>query len=280
MTEPFTTTQQQRLTELNADPELIARQFEDKAERDEFYRQADAGLVRQNKEKLARLLSEERKPLAIRIEDRLKEWLTKQEGFTQVTTPTIITASMLDKMTITKDHALSEQVFWLDSKRCLRPMLAPNLYTVMRDLHKVTKGPVRIFEVGSCFRKESQGAQHMNEFTMLNLVDFAGVEDGRQMERLRELAEGAMKAIGIADYELEIEKSEVYGETMDIVRDGLEIASGAYGPHFLDPKWGVFDTWVGIGFGIERIAMSMGSYKTIKRVGKSIAYLDGSPLNL
>ncbi len=280
MTEPFTTTQQQRLTELNADPELIARQFEDKAERDEFYRQTDAGLVRQNKEKLARLLLEERKPLAIQIEDKLKEWLTKQEGFTQVTTPTIITASMLDKMTITRDHALSEQVFWLDSKRCLRPMLAPNLYTVMRDLHKVTKGPVRIFEVGSCFRKESQGAQHMNEFTMLNLVDFAGVEDGRQMERLKELAEGAMKAIGICDYELEIEKSEVYGETLDIVRGDLEIASGAYGPHFLDPKWGVFETWVGIGFGIERIAMSMGNYKTIKRVGKSIAYLDGSPLNL
>lgn len=280
MTESFTTTQQQRLTELNADPELIARQFEDKAERDEFFRQTDAGLVRQNKEKLTRLLSEERKPLAIQIEDRLKEWLTKQVGFTQVTTPVIITASMLDKMTITKDHALSNQVFWLDSKRCLRPMLAPNLYTVMRDLRKATKEPVRIFEVGSCFRKESQGAQHMNEFTMLNLVDFAGVEDGRQMERLKELAEGAMKAIGLDDYELEIEKSEVYGETLDIVRGDLEIASGAYGPHFLDPKWGVFEPWVGIGFGIERIAMSMGNYRTIKRVGKSIAYLDGSPLNL
>lgn len=280
MTEPFTTTQQQRLTELNADPELIARQFEDKAQRDEFYRQTDAGLVRQNKEKLAKLLSEERKPLALQIEDRLKDWLIKQEGFTQVTTPTIITASMLDKMTITRDHALSEQVFWLDSKRCLRPMLAPNLYTVMRDLHKVTKEPVRIFEVGSCFRKESQGAQHMNEFTMLNLVDFAGVGEGRQMERLKELAEGAMKAIGLEDYQLEIEKSEVYGETLDIVSGDLEIASGAYGPHFLDPKWGVFDTWVGIGFGIERIAMSMGNYRTIKRVGKSIAYLDGSPLNL
>jgi phenylalanyl-tRNA synthetase alpha chain len=120
----------------------------------------------------------------------------------------------------------------------------------------------------------------MNEFTMLNLVDFAGVEDGRQMDRLQQLAEGAMKAIGVDDYELEIEKSEVYGETMDIVRGGLEIASGAYGPHFLDPKWGVFETWVGIGFGIERIAMSMENYKTIKRVGKSIAYLDGSPLNL
>lgn len=280
MTEPFTTTQQQRLTELNAKPELIGAMFENKAARDEVFRQAEAKLARLNREKLIKLLSEEKKPLAVQIEDRLKEWLTKEEGFTQVTTPIIITASMLDKMSITKEHPLTSQVFWLDSKRCLRPMLAPNLYTVMRDLYKVTREPVRIFEIGSCFRKESQGAQHMNEFTMLNLVDFAGVEDGRQMERLKELAEGAMKAIGAGEYKLEIEKSEVYGETLDIVMGDLEIASGAYGPHFLDPKWGVFETWVGIGFGIERIAMSMGGYRTIKRVGRSIAYLDGSPLNL
>ena len=101
-----------------------------------------------------------------------------------------------------------------------------------------------------------------------------------QMDRLKSLAQGAMKALDIDDYMLDIEKSEVYGETMDIVRDDMELASGAYGPHFLDPKWGVFETWVGIGFGIERVAMSMGNYRTIKRVGKSISYLDGSPLNL
>ena len=280
MTEPFTTTQQQRLTELNGEPEFITSEFADKAERDRTFRETEAGLVRLNRDKMIKLLAEDRKPLAIRIEERLKEWLTKEEGFTQVTTPVIITASMLDKMTITKDHPLTGQVFWLDEKRCLRPMLAPNLYSVMRDLHKLTKEPVRIFEVGSCFRKESQGAQHMNEFTMLNLVDFAGVEDGCQLERLKALAKGAMKAVGIEDFGLEIETSEVYGETMDIVRGDLEIASGAYGPHFLDSKWGVFEPWVGIGFGIERIAMSMGNYRTIKRVGKSIAYLDGSPLNL
>lgn len=280
MAESFTITQQQRLTELNADPELSAKEFENPKERDDFFRQAEKGLVRENKEKIANLMKQDRRPLALQIEERLKQWLIESECFTQVTTPTIITASMLDKMTITKDHALTSQVFWLDSKRCLRPMLAPNLYTVMRDLYKITKEPVRIFEAGSCFRKESQGAQHMNEFTMLNLVDFAGVEDGRQMDRLKELAKGAMEAVGIENYELEIEKSEVYGETLDIVVDGLEIASGAYGPHFLDSRWGVFETWVGIGFGIERIAMSMGGYKTIKRVGKSIAYLDGAPLNL
>jgi len=280
MTERLTTTQNQRLVELNAGEEIGEQTFETAEERNQFFRTAEARLVKENKEKINQLLKINHKPLAAQIEERLKNWLTQVEGFTQVTTPTIISASALDKMTITKEHPLTNQVFWLDPKRCLRPMLAPNLYEVMRDLHKITKEPVKIFEAGSCFRKESQGAQHMNEFTMLNLVELAGVEDGQQMERLKFLAEAAMNVIGIHDYELVIEKSEVYGETMDIVVDGLELASGAYGPHFLDSKWGVFDTWVGIGFGIERIAMKMGNYQTIKRVGKSIAYIDGSPLNL
>lgn len=280
MTEKFTTTQIQRLVELNAGDEITGQSFETPEARNQSYRTTEAALVKESKEKLGRLLRDEHKPLVIRIEERLKNWLTQEEGFTQVITPTIISAAALDKMTITKEHPLTNQVFWLDPKRCLRPMLAPNLYEVMRDLHKITKEPVRIFEAGSCFRKESQGAQHMNEFTMLNLVELAGVEDGKQMERLKYLAISAMKAIGIEDYELVIEKSEVYGETLDIVVDGMELASGAYGPHFLDSKWGVFDPWVGIGFGMERIAMKMGKYQTIKRVGKSIAYIDGSPLNL
>ncbi len=280
MAEKFTTTQLQRLVELNADGELTGQTFDTAEARNQFYRETEARLVKTHKEKIKKLLQTDHKPLAVQIEERIKDWLIQMEGFTQVTTPIIISAAALDKMTITKEHPLTNQVFWLDPKRCLRPMLAPNLYEVMRDLHKLTKEPVRIFEAGSCFRKESQGAQHLNEFTMLNLVELAGVEDGQQMERLKYLAEGVMKAIGIGDYELVIEKSEVYGETMDIVVDGMELASGAYGPHFLDSRWGVFDTWVGIGFGIERIAMKMGEYQTIKRVSKSISFIDGSPLNL
>jgi len=280
MGENYTVTQRQRLIELNAEQHIVDQEFELAEERNQTFKKVEFDYVKQNREKLKKLLHEEHKPLALQIQDKLIKWLTEEAGFTQVSTPVIITAGMLDKMTITKDHPLTNQVFWLDPKRCLRPMLAPNLYEVMRDLHKVTKEPVKIFEVGSCFRKESQGAQHLNEFTMLNLVELAGVEEGQQMERLQELAKGAMMAIGMDDYEMVTEKSEVYGETMDIVTGDLELASGAYGPHFLDPKWGVFETWVGIGFGIERIAMKMGNHQTIKRVGKSITYLDGAPLNL
>jgi phenylalanyl-tRNA synthetase alpha chain len=89
-----------------------------------------------------------------------------------------------------------------------------------------------------------------------------------------------MDAVGIGSYTLEREESVVYGETIDIVVDGIELASCSYGPHVLDANWGVFAPWVGIGFGIERIAMVVGGHKTIKRVGRSIAFIDGVPLNI
>ncbi|HZK02440.1 MAG TPA: hypothetical protein VFC96_06235, partial [Anaerovoracaceae bacterium] len=74
---------------------------------------------------------------------------------------------------------------------------------------------------------------------------------------------------------------EVYGETLDVVKDDIELGSGAFGPHPLDEKWGIFDTtWAGIGFGLERIAMVSGDYSGIKRIGRSIAFLDGSRLNI
>lgn len=279
MQETFTVAQSQRLTELNGKPEETSRTFDSAEERNLAFKKLEGTLVKENKAKLAKLLHETHKPLTIQIEEAMTAWLTGMD-FTRVSTPVIITAEMLAKMTITSDHPLTDQVFWVDSKHCMRPMLAPNLYEVMRNLYAITNQPVRIFEIGSCFRKESQGAKHMNEFTMLNLVELAGVKEGEQMARLEFLAHGAMEAVGINHYKIEVEKSEVYGETLDIVVDGMELASGAYGPHPLDPAWGIFDPWVGIGLGLERIAMLKGEYQTIKRAGKSIAYLDGVPLKL
>jgi hypothetical protein len=46
----------------------------------------------------------------------------------------MITKQMLADMTIDEDNKLYDQVFWIDRKKCLRPMLAPNLYVVMREL--------------------------------------------------------------------------------------------------------------------------------------------------
>ena len=277
--EKFTITQRERLTELDAASEVLEREFDTKEERNAEFKKIETQMAREGRQHLKELVEERHITFTEEVSRSLQDWLMK-DGYTKVSTPTIITRQMLEKMTIDEFHHLSEQVFWLDRKRCLRPMLAPNLYVMMRELKRITNQPVKIFEIGSCFRKESQGAKHMNEFTMLNCVQLAVVQDGRQVEALKEMAHSAMQALGIEDYELVVEESTVYGSTVDIEIDGIEVASGSYGPHFLDKQWGVFDTWVGIGFGVERLAMAMSKSKTIKRFGRSIAFIDGGPLNI
>lgn len=276
----YSIAQKQRLVELNGSIELVNETFQSAEQRNASFKKNEKELVKENKIKLKNLMEIDHIPLVLQMEDDLEQWLTKTEGFTRVATPVIIGADKLSKMNIDKDNHLREQVFWVDGNKCLRPMLAPNLYEVMRDLHKISGKRVRIFEAGSCFRKESQGSQHMNEFTMLNLVELDGVKDGAQMDRLEQLARDAMAAVGINHFELVKESSGVYNETLDIVVDGIELASGAYGPHPLDVNWGIFQPWVGLGIGLERIAMVKGEYQTIKRAGKSIAYVGGIPLKL
>ncbi|RLE11597.1 pyrrolysine--tRNA(Pyl) ligase large subunit, partial [Candidatus Aerophobetes bacterium] len=162
--------------------------------------------------------------------------------------------------------------------RCLRPMLAPNLYYLLRQLVRLWKKPIRIFEVGPCFRKDSGGRYHLNEFTMLNLVEL-GLPEERRRERLMKLTGIVMNAAGIREYQLIPKQCEVYGETIDVVA-GIEVGSGVIGPHILDKQWGIIDPWVGIGFGLERLVMVKKGYRNIQRVGRSLVYLDGVRLNI
>ncbi len=277
--EKFTVTQRERLAELDAAPDILDMEFDTTEARNAEFRKIETSMAKAARERLKDLVEDRKITFTEEVSRKLQDWLIR-DGYTKVSTPTIITRQMLEKMTIDEFHHLSEQVFWLDRKRCLRPMLAPNLYVMMRELKRITNEPVKIFEIGSCFRKESQGAKHMNEFTMLNCVELGVIEDGKQVEALKEMAHSAMAALGIEDYELVVEESTVYGSTVDIEIDGIEVASGSYGPHFLDKQWGVFDTWVGIGFGVERLAMAMNKSKTIKRYGRSISFIDGQPLNI
>jgi len=196
----------------------------------------------------------------------------------EVVTPVILSQTMLSKMSVTPDHPLSKQVFWMGENRCLRPMLAPNLYALLKRLERLWKKPIRIFEVGPCFRKESRGGQHTSEFTMLNLVEMGLPEENRQA-RLEELIGVVMAASGIEHYELVVKPSEVYGDTIDVV-SGVEVGSAAMGPHRLDAPWGIFDPWVGVGFGLERLAMVKEGFQNIQRVSRSLEYLDGVRLNI
>ncbi len=276
----WTETQIARLKELEAEEKDQGRGFETEKDRNNAFQILEKNLVRSERQKLDELRAGHRRPRLCRLESRLTKVLI-ENGFVQVTTPTIMSKGLLAKMSIDDHHPLASQIFWLGKDRCLRPMLAPHLYFVLKDLLRLWEKPVRIFEIGSCFRKESQGAQHANEFTMLNLVEM-GLEREIRNHRLEELASMITGAAGVDDYIFEPVDSAVYGETIDILagENRLEIGSSALGPHALDRAWQITDTWVGIGFGLERLLMVAENIKSMGRLGRSLGYLDGIRLNL
>jgi pyrrolysyl-tRNA synthetase-like protein len=276
----WTKTQHDRLVELGAMPCDLELTFPEKAACDACFQELSSRLARGQKEILESLRQVSRRPALRSMEGRMVEALTGA-GFVEVSTPLIMSRGLLGKMGVTQDSPLGKQVYWLDEKRCLRPMLAPHLYYVMKDLLRLWPRPVRIFEVGPCFRKESEGMKHSTEFTMLNLCEF-GLPENDRSSRLDELATLVMDAVSMKNYRLESCDSKVYGVTLDVVDagTGIELASGAMGPHVLDKAWGITEPWVGIGFGLERLLMARTGGRNIARFARSISYMDGARLNL
>jgi phenylalanyl-tRNA synthetase alpha chain len=273
----WTTSQMQRLRELNAAESVLNKKFSGSEERNRNFFTFEQKLVRQSQRNLQDLRRKRRRPRLCELEDSLIQALMKQD-FIQVITPLLIAKDSLTKMSIEPNHDLFKQVFWVEEKKCLRPMLAPNLYFLLRELVNIWEKPVRIFEVGPCFRKDTKGRHHINEFTMLNLVEL-GLPRTQRKERLEELATLIMETCGITEYNFVSHKSEVYGETIDVLSD-IEVASGAMGPHPLDSNWGITDPWVGIGFGLERLLMVRENFQNIQRAGRALIYLDGERLNI
>jgi phenylalanyl-tRNA synthetase alpha chain len=279
VTVQWTDSQRQRLVELDADAAMLACVFEDARRRDRSFQQWERERVSAHRRHLEALRSGLRRPRLCRLESTLVDELVAH-GFVQVSTPTLMSRGLLAKMAITADHPLFDQVYWVEPNRCLRPMLAPHLYFVIKDLLRLWEKPVRIFEVGTCFRKESEGARHAAEFTMLNLCEF-GLPEADRQTRLEEFAALVMDAAGIPDYTMASEPSAVYESTLDVLAaDGLELGSGAMGPHPLDRAWRISDAWVGIGFGLERLLMTAQGGRQLSRFGRSITYLDGIRLNI
>ena len=276
----WTETQIRRLEELGVDLENISRDFSTPAQRNKVFQEIEKKQVKEKKALLSDFLIQGKKSFLDSLREKLG-LILHQQGFTQVTTPTIITRAALGKMTIDEDHPLFKQVYWINEKQCLRPMLAPNLYSLMLDFSRLNHRPIRFFEMGSCFRKESDGARHNSEFTMLNLVEMGLPKESRH-DRLKELGSIVAEASGLSDYRFEREDSKVYGTTLDIVAgpENIEVASGAIGPHPLDAAWGITDTWVGMGFGLERLVMTSSGDTTIGKWGKSLYYLNGIRLRI
>ena len=280
---PWSPVQRRRLEELGETGlpreigELDAR-FRSEAERDAAFQELEKRLVKERRSELAALQKEARPPALCRLERRLADELA-EAGFVRVVTPTLMSRGMLSRMGIRAGHPLHDKIFWVDERRCLRPMLAPHLYSLLVDLLRVWEKPVRIFEVGSCFRRETRGSQHAAEFTMLNLCEM-GLPAESCRPRLEELAARLMRAAGIEGYDLQSEDSVVYGQTVDLVHRGVELGSAALGPHALDRPWKITEPWVGIGLGLERLVMVAEGGDSLARWGRSLTHLDGLPLRV
>ena len=274
MTCKLTDPQIQRLREYGHEPKNES-EFETEEERDKAFTQMMSKLQKENEKGIRDLIANPRHHRLMELELQLSEALIK-EGFIEVKTPILISKAELAKMTIDENHPLYKQVFWVDDKRCLRPMHAINLYNIMRELRDHTDGPVKFFEIGSCFRAESHSNDHLEEFTMLNLVDMG--PQGDTTEKIKHYIDIVMKTVGL-DYELVHEESDVYKETIDVEVNGEEVCSAAVGPHYLDPAHDVHEPWCGAGFGLERLIMMRDGDGSVKKTGKSVGYLNGFKIN-
>jgi pyrrolysyl-tRNA synthetase-like protein len=282
---PWSPVQRRRLEELGAAGEaahsstgVLEARFPSEGERDAAFQELEKRLVKAHRAELAALQRQARPPALCRLEGRLSDLLA-ESGFTRVATPTLMSRGALAKMGIRPGTPLHDKIFWVDERRCLRPMLAPHLYSLLVELLRVWEKPVRVFEVGSCFRRETRGAQHAAEFTMLNLCEM-GLPEERCRPRLEELAGLLMRAAGIEGWSLRSEDSVVYGQTVDLVAAGVELGSAAIGPHELDRPWRITEPWVGIGLGLERLAMVAGGDRSLARWGRSLTHLDGLLLRI
>jgi len=281
----WTDEQMKRLADLGAEAAILEAGFESAAERNKAFQRIEKKMARETADQIRRHLAEVRRPDLAILREKLAAALV-EAGFTEVETPLTVSRTLLARMGLDDNHPLNKQIFWLDKNKAMRPMLAPNLYYLLVDLLRLAPHPVSIFEIGPCMRKETQGAQHAAEFTMLNLV-VMGLPLESRRRRLEELARLILAAadLPVDKCRLVSEDSTVYGETIDVESpDGLELASTAMGPHPLDTPWGIDVPWVGLGFGLERLVMARAALDGLTlnpaRAGRSLSYLAGFRLNV
>lgn len=113
--EKFTVTQRERLAELDAAPDILAMEFDTTEARNAEFRKIETSLAKAARERLKDLVEDRKITFTEEVSRKLQDWLIR-DGYTKVSTPTIITRQMLEKMTIDEFHHLSEQVFLAGQK--------------------------------------------------------------------------------------------------------------------------------------------------------------------
>jgi len=239
------------------------------------FRELESELLTRRKGDLQRIYADERENYLGKLERDITKFFV-DKGFLEIKSPILIPAEYVERMGINNDTELSKQVFRVDKNLCLRPMLAPNLYNYLRKLDRVLPDPIKIFEIGPCYRKESDGKEHLEEFTMVN---FCQMGSGCTRENLEALIREFLDYLEI-DFEIVGNSCMVYGDTLDVMHGDLELSSAVVGPVPLDREWGIDKPWIGAGFGLERLLKVMHGFKNIKRASRSESYYNGISTSL
>ncbi len=239
------------------------------------FKELESELLARRKGDLQRIYADERENYLGKLERDITNFFVDR-GFLEIKSPILIPAEYVERMGIDNDTELSKQVFRVDKNLCLRPMLAPNLYNYLRKLDRVLPDPIKIFEIGPCYRKESDGKEHLEEFTMLN---FCQMGSGCTRENLEALIKEFLDYLEI-DFEIVGDSCMVYGDTLDVMHGNLELSSAVVGPVPLDREWGIDKPWIGAGFGLERLLKVMHGFKNIKRAARSESYYNGISTSL
>jgi len=239
------------------------------------FRELESELLTRRKDDMQRIYAKERENYLGKLERDITKFFVDR-GFLEIKSPILIPAEYVERMGIDSDTELSKQIFRVDKNFCLRPMLAPNLYNYLRKLDRVLPDPIKIFEIGPCYRKESDGKEHLEEFTMLN---FCQMGSGCTRENLEAMIREFLDYLKI-DFEIVGDSCMVYGDTLDVMHGDLELSSAVVGPIPLDREWGIDKPWIGAGFGLERLLKVKHDFKNIKRAARSESYYNGISTNL
>ncbi|RPJ77547.1 MAG: pyrrolysine--tRNA(Pyl) ligase [Alphaproteobacteria bacterium] len=239
------------------------------------FKELESELLARRKDDLKRIYAEKEENYLGKLERDITKFFVDR-GFLEIKSPILIPIDYVERMGIDNDSELSKQVFRVDKNLCLRPMLAPNLYNYLRKFDKVLPDPIKLFEIGPCYRKESEGKEHLEEFTMLN---FCQMGSGCTRENLEAIIRDLLDHLKI-DFEIVGDSCMVYGDTIDVMHGDLELSSAVVGPIPLDREWGIDKPWIGAGFGLERLLKVMHDFKNIKRGARSESYYNGILTNL
>lgn len=239
------------------------------------YKELEALLTERRKQEVRRIYETSRADMLAELERDISSFL-REKGFMEIKSSILIPEEYLLRMGIDVNEDGEYKVFKTNGNMYLRPMLAPVLYNYLRRFDKILPDPVKIFEIGTCYRRESDGSTHLEEFTMVN---FCQMGKGATREELTELIGEFLTYLGI-EYKFEDDACMVYGDTVDVLHGDMELSSAVVGPVPMDVDWGINKPWIGAGFGLERLLMAKHGFKNVKRGSRSELYYNGTYINL